>query len=115
VSSLRGETAALIPNGAFFASDPETGSLYVVGGVWVDGENGRRVGALVTHDNGTTWHDYTVSSSYFLQAGSGATLYAPGGARVVSPDGSIVGSVTEIRPNAPPSVVWAFRITPLPN
>ena len=49
----------------------------------------RRLGVLVSYDNGTSWYDYAVSDF------NNQNLYAIGGAREVTADGYIIGSYTD--------------------
>jgi hypothetical protein len=113
VSSLRGETLTLVPNGAYFVDDPASGNLYAVGAMFVDGEQPyvQHTGALVSLDHGTTWHDYAASA--YSVPESQALFYGTGGARTIASDGSIVGAFTEYRYVAPPHVIWSFRIVPV--
>lgn len=66
-----------------------------------------RLACLVSHDDGTTWQDYAVSSEV-------ANVYAIGGSQEVTADGWIIGSFTEqIGPTTDPgggSKVHFFRV-----
>jgi hypothetical protein len=62
---------------------------------------GTHLGALVSYDNGTTWHDYAISD--FNDQG----LYSIGGSREITDDGYLIGSYTDTRNGA---VVRFFRI-----
>ena len=68
------------------ASDPGrlSSPLYAVGG-----SPGSFISALVSYDNGLTWHDYATTKAPFYGA------YSLGGCRQLTPDGKVIGSFTE--------------------
>lgn len=78
---FKGETLELTGMDGFFAASAT--SLYCVGHT-PDG----RVACLASDDNGQTWRDHAVSDEK-VQG-----IYALGGCRAVTPDGSVIGSFT---------------------
>ena len=74
--------------GGFFASDPDdpTGPLLAMGGQGSNSMNkgGSRLVALVSYDNGSTWQDYSRSSSIGM-------VWAETGFREITNEGTIVG------------------------
>ncbi len=72
-------------SGFFAAQSGRKGSpLYALG------SNGDRVGCLVSHDNGQSWHDFARSEETFK------IIYSLGGAReLISRDGHIMGTFTD--------------------
>ncbi len=72
-----------------FASSPERqqGPLYFVSTI----EQRARIACSVSHDRGATWQDYAVSKQTFNHR-----LYSLGGARALTREGAIVGTVTEM-------------------
>ncbi len=86
---VRGETIALGGLGTFFSADAATGYLYLTGS---DRSGG--IGVLISRDNGTTWHDFAETSGH-----PAFTVYATGGAREVTADGSIIGEFTDVNTN----------------
>ena len=104
---FRGEAFDLFGLDGFFATpDDRTDSpLYCVGRD-VPGH----IVALVSRDNGQTWHDYARSEKIF-------SAYAVGGCRRTTTDGAVIGSFTETRPPAAPDSspkVHFFHIIPTP-
>ena len=79
---FRGETIELRGLDGFFATGPGSAPLYYVGAA-----NGTRIGALVSHDNGDTWHDAALSGPV------PNAIYSVGGCRELTPEG-IIGSYT---------------------
>jgi hypothetical protein len=79
---FRGEEISLEGLDGFFASGPGSAPLY-----YVCRGNYSHIGALVSHDNGDTWHDAVLSEP--VQE----AIYSIGGSRLLSPDG-ILGSFT---------------------
>lgn len=93
--SLKGETLALTGLDGFFASDPrQAGSpLYCI----AREVRSFRIACLISRDNGSTWHDYAVSTKF--SDGDSTEFhqpYAVGGCRSVTADGHIIGSFTEL-------------------
>jgi hypothetical protein len=82
---LEGETLKLSGLGNFFAGDDKTGDLYITGPSAAGG-----LATLISRDNGDSWHDYAQSVLSPLPA-----VYATGGARKVTDEGSIIGSFTD--------------------
>jgi hypothetical protein len=80
--SFRGETIELRGLDGFFATGPGSAPLYYVGAA-----NGTHIGALVSHDNGDTWHDAAISEPL------SKAIYSVGGCRELTPEG-IIGSFT---------------------
>ena len=78
-SSPLAGTMTVVPDSP---ADP-AGPLYTVGET-----SDRRLGALVSHDNGATWQDHAVIPTPF------AAIYAVGGCRQPTPDGRIIGTFT---------------------
>ncbi len=80
-----GETLAFCRLDGLLATGPERdgGPLYCVATV------GQRLACIVSFDNGDTWHDHAISSREF------ANLYSIGGCRVLTEDGSVIGSCTD--------------------
>ena len=100
---FRGEEIELAGLDGFFAADAKL--LYAVGHT-PDG----RIGCLVSRDNGETWRDHAHSRVV-------EKMYALGGARSVTADGSVIGSVTAEATHAPTesesvAKVYFFRIPP---
>jgi len=85
-SKLKGRTITLSGVSGFFASNPAKpkSPLYCV-----IQDNGH-IACLASVDNGKTWRDYAKSTEKF-------GIYALGGAREVTEDGSIIGSFTQGR------------------
>jgi hypothetical protein len=85
VDQIQGETLKLGGLGNFFAGDEQTGFLYLTG-PWLGGG----IATLISRDNGDTWHDFALS--VLTPAPS---VYATGGARKVTAEGSIIGTFTD--------------------
>jgi hypothetical protein len=99
--TFKGEQIELAGLDGFFAAGADT--LYCVGHT-PDG----RIGCLASDDNGTTWHDHAQSEPL-------AGLYAVGGARDVTSDGSVTGSCTAGAPGTEAvgvAKVHFFKIPP---
>lgn len=79
----KGETISIMGLDGFFATGPGTSPLYYIGRA-----NQTHIGALVSHDNGETWHDLALSQS--IANG----IYSIGGCRFITPDDYIIGSFT---------------------
>ena len=82
-----GDTLRINHYSASFASDPNNSS----GALYAAGIDGTRLNALVSYDNGTSWHDYARSNSF-------GTLTDPGLARAVAPDGKVIGCIATSSP-----------------
>ena len=93
---FKGETIALHGLDGFFTASATT--LYCVGHT-ADG----RIGCLASDDNGQTWRDHALSEKL-------DGLYALGGARAVTADGSIIGSFTLAPPAGGGVKVYFLRI-----
>lgn len=74
---------------ALLVSSPERaqGPLYFVSTI----EKRARIACSVSHDHGATWQDYAVSEQTFNHR-----LYSLGGARALTREGTIIGTVTEM-------------------
>ena len=100
---LSGREIRLQGLGGFFATRAgKKGSpLYILV------REGDHLAALVSHDNGQTWHD-------FARGPGSYNVYSIGGAREITPDGHIIGTFTDQRgSNLTPdrkSTVYFFRI-----
>jgi hypothetical protein len=108
--SLTGQRITIIGaggSGGYFVRDRASGALYAVGNASVAGENGSRLGVLVSTDHGSTWQDHNYST--FSQA-AGHANYAVGGYRFTTPDGSIVGTFTDVDTGGGGNAVRFFRI-----
>ncbi|NSW89110.1 MAG: BNR-4 repeat-containing protein [Firmicutes bacterium] len=85
---LGGNKVRLAGFDGFFAVDRRPGkeALYYVA------KQRKRIGCIVSYDNGLTWEDYALSEELVDDPYS---IYATGGCREVSRDGLILGSFTE--------------------
>ena len=103
--NLRGDKLAIRGLDGFFAtrSDTSGSPLFCIG----HDERGTRIVCLVSDDNGATWRDHAVSAPF-------RQPYAIGGCREVTPDGWIIGSLTDLtdkkKDGAFESRVHFFRI-----
>ena len=79
----RGETISIMSLDGFFATGPGTSPLYYIGRA-----NQTHIGALVSHDNGNSWHDLALSAP--IANG----IYSVGGCRFITQDDYIIGSFT---------------------
>jgi hypothetical protein len=79
----QGETISIRSLDGFFATGPGTSPLYYVGMV-----DFCRIGVLVSHDNGDSWHDYALSERI------PNSIYSIGGCREVTLDNHVIGSFT---------------------
>lgn len=97
---FKGETIELKGLDGFFAKDKS--AIYCIGHT-----PDERIGCLVSHDNGASWHDHAASEKI-------EKMYALGGCRDVNTDGAIIGSVTSsLSSNLDPgggSKVFFFKI-----
>jgi autotransporter-associated beta strand protein len=82
-----GDTLRINHYSASFASNPNNSS----GALYAAGIDGTRLNALVSYDNGTSWHDYARSNSF-------GTPTDPGLARAVTPDGKVIGCIATSSP-----------------
>jgi hypothetical protein len=79
---FKGETISLNGLDGFFATGPGSSPLY-----YVARANYSHIGALVSYDNGDTWHDAAISEPI------PHSIYSVGGCRELAPEG-IMGSFT---------------------
>ncbi len=79
---FKGETISLNGLDGFFATGPGSAPLY-----YVSRANFSHIGALVSYDNGDTWHDAAMSEPI------ANAIYSIGGCRELTPEG-IIGSFT---------------------
>jgi hypothetical protein len=98
-----GETLPMCRLDGYFASDDRDPSspLYCVGN---SSPTSNRVTAIISHDNGVTWHDYAQSRHTF------GSLYAIGGCRQVTADGHVIGSCTDQWSQPPRVIFFKFRV-----
>jgi len=92
-----GDSLRIDADAASFASDPDDpdGPLYAVGGNGEGGSgDGNRLNALVSYDNGATWHDYARSGWF-------SRIANPGLFRRVTPGDRVIGCLATSTP------VWA--------
>lgn len=84
----KADTISIRTFDGFFVTnkDDPNSPLFAIG----KSTDGRLV-AIVSYDNGNTWHDYAASSF------SDQNLYSIGGFREITPDGYIIGSYTDQR------------------
>jgi len=100
-----GETVDIYGLDGFFCTGPGTSPLY-----YVARANLTHIGALVSHDNGETWHDAAISEPL------PNSIYSVGGCRELVPEG-IIGSFTNqygVYPDTIAGDVYFFRI-PVPE
>jgi outer membrane protein assembly factor BamB len=79
----QGETISIRALDGYFATGPGTSPLYYVGMV-----DFCRIGVLVSHDNGDTWHDCALSERI------PNSIYSVGGCREITSDDHLIGSFT---------------------
>jgi len=96
-----GETLRVNGNGGFFVTGPGSSPLYIVS------TNSTNICALVSYDNGDTWHDAAVSEKL-----EGYIEYTEG-YRELCPEG-ILGSFTTYNPATKTNAAYFFRI-PVPE
>ncbi|MFP4058669.1 MAG: hypothetical protein ACLF0G_17520 [Candidatus Brocadiia bacterium] len=89
-----------------YPSDP-TGPLFAVGGQGWDGmkEGARKLVALVSYDNGSTWEDYAASCDVGL-------VWAESGSRAVTRDGKVIGALACARPQWATTHFFQFDARP---
>lgn len=100
-----GETLPMCRLDGFFAADDrKPGSpLYCIGNAPPTSD---RLTAIISYDNGVSWHDYAQSRRTF------GTLYAIGGCPQVTGDGYVIGSCTD--PGSGPPRVYFFKLRAAP-
>jgi len=87
-----------------FASDPARrwGPLFAVGA------NGRKLAALVSTDNGSTWREHAESRDV-------GKVWAEGGARAVTRDGQVIGTLATAKPQWATTQFFRFPVRPPPK
>jgi DNA-binding beta-propeller fold protein YncE len=78
-------------------------------------EDRKRLACLISTDNGASWREFAVSDRAFPHR-----VYSIGGARNLTSDGAIIGTFTDVKPDAElyteanSGTVWFFRIPTRP-
>jgi hypothetical protein len=93
----------------FFVSDPADpgGPLFAVGALDAPGrrDDPRKLAALVSYDNGTTWRDYAVSDDI-------GKVWAEGGYRCVTQQGRVIGTFASAKPQWATTLFFQFDAKP---
>ncbi len=95
----QGETISIRGLDGFFATGPGTSPLYYVGMV-----DFSRIGVLISHDNGDSWHDFALSERV------PNSIYSIGGFREITPDNHVIGSFTGQRANRGDPYFFSFEV-----
>lgn len=102
---FKGESISLMGLDGFFAS----GGSDAASPLFFVSNAAGKLGALVSRDNGGSWHDAALGDRAFA-------LYSIGGCRALTDDGYVIGSFTEqVGSTADPaahSKVWFFKFQP---
>ncbi len=95
-----------------FASDPDdpTGPLFAVGRYPANSWRKRLV-ALVSYDNGSTWQNHAITPSSGSGDISDNELRDVGGCRAITPDGNVIGSPAADRPSWATCYYYEFTST----
>jgi hypothetical protein len=87
----------------FFATGPGSSPLYYVGPV-----NHSHLGAILSHDNGLTWHD--VASGPMMPN----SIYSVGGFREITADDHLIGSLTNQYSSRGDPYFFRIKVSELP-
>ena len=99
-----------------FASDPDdpTGPLFAVGR-YPENQWRKRLVALVSYDNGSTWQNHAITPSSGSGDISDGELRDVGGCRSITPDGNVIGSLAADRPSWATCYYYEFTSYILPE